>query len=116
MRRRPLLAYHFGANFVRDTSTCDSALLCREVRTRYPDTVLPSIFVSSNCQPEHIVDGLAAGAQDYMTKPVNRSELIARVRVHLRMKDRVRLSLGSSVLVLVSKFGGFWGVRQVAEV
>ena len=64
-------------------------MVCREVRRRYTDSVLPAIFVSSNSRPEHIVDGLAAGAQDYMTKPVNKSELIARVQSHLSSSRKV---------------------------
>jgi two-component system, sensor histidine kinase ChiS len=63
----------------------------REVRKHYPDSVLPAIFVSSNSRPEHIVDGLAAGAQDYMTKPVNKMELIARVKSLLNSSRTVRL-------------------------
>jgi DNA-binding NtrC family response regulator len=73
----------------RAVGTCVGTIF-REVRRLYPDRVLPSIFVSSNCRTEHIVDGLDAGAQDYMTKPVNKEELIARVRAHLRLQDVVR--------------------------
>lgn len=63
---------------------------CREVRRLYPQSFLPTIFISSNCQPEHIVDGLAAGAQDYMTKPVNKQELVARIQAQLQQRSRVR--------------------------
>jgi DNA-binding response OmpR family regulator len=66
---------------------------CREVRRRWPRRVLPAIFISANCCTEHIVDGLAAGAHDYMAKPVNRDELVARVRAQLRARDAVRSRL-----------------------
>lgn len=56
----------------------------------YPDRVLPSIFISANYATENIVDGLAAGAQDYLAKPVDKRELIARVRAQLRLSEVVR--------------------------
>lgn len=36
------------------------------------------------------MDGLAAGAQDYMTKPVNKQELVARIHAQLQQRTRVR--------------------------
>lgn len=51
--------------------------------------MLPTIFVSANSRPEHIVDGFAAGAQDYMTKPINKPELLARVSAQLENKRKV---------------------------
>lgn len=45
---------------------------------------LPIIFVTNRSLESDIVQGLSAGADDYITKPVRRAELIARVRVQLR--------------------------------
>lgn len=72
------------------SSKCVCLCVCSEVRRQYPHRFLPTIFISSNCQPEHIVDGLAAGAQDYMTKPVNKQELVARIHAQLQQRTRVR--------------------------
>ena len=46
-------------------------------------TGLPVIFMTGLTEPEHVVRGLEAGGVDYIGKPVNVAELLARVRVHL---------------------------------
>lgn len=45
---------------------------------------LPVLFLTSRSSEEDIVAGLAAGADDYMVKPIRRSELVARVQALLR--------------------------------
>ncbi len=53
--------------------------------TRAPDT--PVIFISALSNPSSVVKGLADGAVDYLTKPFNVNELLARVKLHLELKD-----------------------------
>eukprot|EP00892_Ulva_mutabilis_P010064 jgi/Ulvmu1/742/UM010_0115.1 len=80
--------------------------LCRHVRRLYPACVLPTIFVSANSRPEHIVDGFAAGAQDYMAKPINKSELLARVHAQLESKRKIeRAAVGIAQQLLERQFG-----------
>lgn len=45
------------------------------------------IFLSGKSDPENIIQGLDAGANDYVRKPFDVSELLARVRTQLRIKD-----------------------------
>lgn len=45
---------------------------------------LPVLFMTSRSSEDDIVTGLAAGADDYMIKPIRRAELIARVNALLR--------------------------------
>jgi len=44
---------------------------------------LPVIFMTGLSQTEHVVEGLASGGVDYVTKPIVLEELLARIRVHL---------------------------------
>ena len=44
---------------------------------------VPVLFMTGLSETEHIVMGLEAGGVDYVTKPVNPDELIARLRVHI---------------------------------
>ena len=54
---------------------------------------IPVILLSAKSEDSDKIFGLAAGADDYVTKPFNPSELIARVKSHLRRYT----SLGSMV-------------------
>lgn len=57
--------------------------VCEKLRQQYPMCDLPIIMVSAKTRPEQIAEGLSKGANDYMTKPVNKQELLARIHVHL---------------------------------
>ena len=48
---------------------------------------VPIIFISSHEDDEHEVAGLALGASDFITKPPRAAQVVARVRMHLRMKQ-----------------------------
>jgi DNA-binding response OmpR family regulator len=55
----------------------------RWARERLPAN-LPVLFMTSRSGEDDIVAGLAAGADDYMIKPIRRGELVARVQALLR--------------------------------
>lgn len=67
---------------------------------------VPVIFLTAKAQTQDIVDGLDAGASDYMTKPFEFSELMARLRVMLRIKTDINenfISCGSLVVDMNTK-------------
>ncbi|MBF0278495.1 MAG: SpoIIE family protein phosphatase [SAR324 cluster bacterium] len=52
-----------------------------------PDTKdIPIIFLTGKVETESVVHGFELGAVDYVTKPFNRGELLARVRTHLELR------------------------------
>ena len=61
----------------------EGADVLRWVREKLP-AVLPVLFMTSRSGEDDIVAGLAAGADDYMIKPIRRGELVARVQALLR--------------------------------
>jgi CheY-like chemotaxis protein len=63
----------------------DGVEICRRLRRR-PSTTPPYvILLTAKGQREDVVAGLEAGADDYVTKPFDRSELRARLAVGARM-------------------------------
>jgi len=56
---------------------------CRRLKRDKLLTSLPVIFMTGLSDTEHVVEGLAAGGVDYVTKPIVVDELLARIRVHL---------------------------------
>ncbi len=61
----------------------DGLSVCRTLRTR--DERLPIIMLTARSEETDVVVGLDAGADDYITKPFRLAELLARVRVRLRL-------------------------------
>nr|WP_230979575.1 response regulator transcription factor [Steroidobacter gossypii] len=56
---------------------------CRRLKREKLLSHLPVIFMTGLSDTEHVVEGLAAGGVDYVTKPIVIDELLARIRVHL---------------------------------
>ena len=64
--------------------------LCQKVRSESNSRYIYVILVTSNVEKESIVEGLAAGADDYLTKPFHQKELVARVGVGRRIVEMHR--------------------------
>jgi diguanylate cyclase (GGDEF)-like protein len=60
--------------------------LCQRIRATQPFYVY-IIMVTSMSETENVVKGLSSGADDYLTKPFHTEELLARVKVGLRLID-----------------------------
>ena len=56
---------------------------------------LPVIFMTGLTESEHVIEGFEVGGVDYVRKPVNVHELLARVRVHLGNARAVQASTAS---------------------
>ncbi|MEM8963626.1 MAG: ATP-binding protein [Acidobacteriota bacterium] len=57
--------------------------VCRVVREAHPMEELPVLFLTAKNRSSDVVTGLSLGANDYLAKPIERAELLARIRPHL---------------------------------
>jgi class 3 adenylate cyclase len=65
----------------------DGIAVCRELKSDADLPFIPIILVTAKADTKDIVAGLEAGADEYLTKPVNQSALVARVKSMLRVKE-----------------------------
>lgn len=60
----------------------DGFSLAKDIRTK--DAEIPIIFLTARTQKDDILQGFKTGADDYMSKPFNSEELLARIRAVLK--------------------------------
>src|SRR5256886_1866485 len=61
--------------------------VCRKIRGNPATAVLPVVMVTALDPAQERVKGIEAGADDFLSKPINQQELLARVRSLLRIKE-----------------------------
>jgi diguanylate cyclase (GGDEF)-like protein len=95
----------------------DGLEILRRIRQREP--YVSVIFVSARSEKEDIIRGLDTGADDYLVKPFDPRELLARVRAQLRIKDlHDRLTAANrklEELVDVDDLTGLFNMRSVYQ-
>lgn len=64
----------------------DGFEVCRRLKAAEATREVPVIFVSAVLETDEKIRGFELGAVDYVTKPYNREELLARVRTHLELQ------------------------------
>ncbi|NEO15758.1 MULTISPECIES: ATP-binding protein [unclassified Moorena] len=58
---------------------------CKKIREKYLPNELPVVLLTAKNQISDLVAGFAAGANDYLTKPISKNELLARIKTHLQL-------------------------------
>ncbi len=61
--------------------------VCKKLRDNFPAHELPVVMLTAKNQVDDLVEGLSVGANDYLTKPISKNELIARIKTHLRLSN-----------------------------
>ncbi len=64
----------------------DGFEICRRLKSNPRTSEIPIIFITALRNQQDIIAGLQAGGADYLGKPFNQEELIARVSTHLSLK------------------------------
>ncbi len=66
----------------------DGFQTCRVLRSREETRAVPIILVTTRSEPHHVRQGFESGCTDYITKPFDGEELLAKVRSHLEEARR----------------------------
>lgn len=94
---------------------------CRRLKDAPHNVASPIIFMTGLDDRDHILKGLKSGAVDYITKPLNVDELIARMTVHimnskLMQSARAALDLSGPALLALAEDGKLlWGSPRALE-
>ncbi|HEY9650714.1 MAG TPA: adenylate/guanylate cyclase domain-containing protein, partial [Coleofasciculaceae cyanobacterium] len=58
---------------------------CQKIREQFLPNELPVVLLTAKNQVSDLVEGFASGANDYLTKPVLKNELLARIKTHIQL-------------------------------
>lgn len=70
----------------------DGFTLCRTIREKW---YFPIIMLTAKIEETDKINGISLGADDYITKPFNPLEVVARVKAQLRRADTYNVSMGN---------------------
>ncbi len=71
----------------------DGIETCQHLKANAATEAIPIIFITAKTSKEDKLEGLNAGAVDYITKPIDLDETLARVRTQLRLQEMSRENL-----------------------
>ncbi|WP_122643254.1 response regulator transcription factor [Luxibacter massiliensis] len=71
---------------------CSGYDICRQIRDEID---IPILMVTARAEAVDVIRGLGLGADDYITKPFDPSQLVARVRSHLKRYARLTKDRGA---------------------
>ena len=79
---------------------------CRRLKANLATRHIPVVFMTGLTEAEHVVAAFDAGGNDYVTKPLRTSEVLARIAAHMqtaRLVDQARSALdafGNAVIAM----------------
>ncbi|MEY4669500.1 MAG: hypothetical protein RL518_2199 [Pseudomonadota bacterium] len=84
--------------------------LLRQIRQRYAADSVPVLLVTASAEGNDVVRGLTTGANDFLTKPLDRTAFLARVYNHISLSQARRQSEEQRV-----RIGNLLGLRRAIE-
>ncbi len=92
----------------------DGFTLCKALRQADETAILPILVLTAHQTQNSLVDALTSGADDFIRKPFQPRELVARVRAHLRRANKGLDPAQPVIRIMPSQFRVFIGDKEVA--
>ena len=86
--------------------------VCKNIRREKSN--LPIIFLTAKDTVQETIEGLKAGANDYIKKPFSFDELLERIKIHFRTKDEIKVLTLGNIKIDKSKFQVFVDNKEVS--
>ncbi len=86
--------------------------LCKAIRVK--DQSTPIIFLTAKDTVQETIEGLKAGANDYIKKPFSFEELVERIKVHFRNKIQTEILTLGTITIDLSKHIVLKGEEEIA--
>ncbi|MGK7950972.1 MAG: response regulator transcription factor [Xenococcaceae cyanobacterium] len=80
----------------------DGFEFCRQLRSQPSGQLIPFIFLSAKTDLDHRIQGHSSGADDYLTKPFEMKELLAKIEALLERSRRVHSEIVHLIQQLVN--------------
>jgi len=93
----------------------DGFMVCETLKKDPETQHIPIIFLTGKTNEDDILKGFQSGALDYIQKPFNQSELLARVRTHLKLVKLQQKSLEHIYLLHQQELELFQKEKEQAE-
>ncbi|MBF0350466.1 MAG: response regulator [SAR324 cluster bacterium] len=91
-----------------------------KLRQNHPPAQLPILMLTAKNQVSDLVKGFDSGANDYLTKPFHKAELLSRINLHLQLQNSIEslkelLKKEEAFLVTFKKFVPNQFLRRIAS-
>jgi signal transduction histidine kinase/class 3 adenylate cyclase/ActR/RegA family two-component response regulator len=86
--------------------------VARKLRKTFLPSELPIVMLTAKNQVADLVEGFNSGANDYLTKPFSKNELLARIKTHLRLSN-INKAFGKFV---PNEFLNYLGYESLVDV
>jgi class 3 adenylate cyclase len=89
--------------------------VCERIRSNEATRLLPVVMLTALSEVSHRIRGIEAGADDFLSKPFNREELLTRVKSLLRIK-KLHDDIETKNCLLRTLFGRYVSEKVAAEI
>jgi DNA-binding response OmpR family regulator len=86
--------------------------VCKNIRSHKIN--LPIIFLTAKDTVQETIEGLKAGANDYIKKPFSFEELLERIKIHFRAKDEAKILTLGNITIDKAKFQVFVDKNEIS--